>query len=165
MRKKHKKIRRKPIRNLTKEVTMPLSDTHSATFTIDTVDMMEKMFSDWKMPTFSHQSFSRQYYYKTAFSYGDLGQWSEPQTESEKHKREIEDKLREFDSNIRKLSRQASKIGNRANRNDRIGKRSFKGGFVSKKSLDKERNTYMLAIENLKQEKEDYYDENLEYFI
>ena len=88
-----------------------------------------------------------------------------PLTEVEIKTGKVNETLRVFDDDIHSLSKEASRIGIRANRNDRIGKRGLKGGYASKKMLNHERDKFTSRIAVLKQEKEDYYNDNLEYFI
>lgn len=107
------------------------------------------------------------YYNAMGYTYGQgaFDYSPEPETEAQKNKKGIVSKLREFDSTIQKYYRQANKVGHRKNRHEAIGRRNHKSGYVSKKSLDREKDMYLKSIEQVKKEREEYYDEHLEYFI
>lgn len=104
-------------------------------------------------------------YYSIGYGQGAFDYSPEPETEAQKNKKGIVSKLREFDSTIQKYYRQANKVGHRKNRHEAIGRRNHKSGYVSKKSLDREKDMYLKSIEQVKKEREEYYDEHLEYFI
>jgi len=98
-------------------------------------------------------------------TWGDM--WEpEPLTKAQEAEATVHKTIREFDETISGINQQIYKLKGKNSRRQNHGFNGFKhNGFVSKKVNDKERERLHLVVKKTEAEKDEYYNEHLEFFI
>jgi len=101
-----------------------------------------------------------------SIDYGTAMDYYSSETPREREKRKIDTKLQDYTDSIQGLERQAFRKVKEKQRGDRYtSSYGNSKGFISKKVIDRERDGILRAVEKLKEDKEEFYTEHLEYFI
>jgi len=103
-------------------------------------------------------------------SYSNAMDYYSSETPREREKRKIDTKLQDYTDSIQGLERQAFRKIKEKQRGDRYTSsygtnNSNAKSYISKKVIDRERDGILRAVEKLKEDKEEFYTEHLEYFI